>query len=100
MTGEKDHILLNLAKLRENLNKMMKPEILQKFADFLSATGNEDHSMLERYKWFCENSENGPDCKYAAMAKQFFLQDQADGAAKAIIWLYHNWAKSYETRSR
>lgn len=96
MPGQKDQVILNLAVFRENLHKMMKPEILQKFAEFLESTGSDNHSMLERYKWFCENSENGPDCRYAGMAKEFFLKDQADGAAKAIIWLYHNWAKSYE----
>ncbi len=92
----KDQAMLNLAVLRENLRRMMYPEVLKKFAEFLESTGNQDESMLQRYKWFVENSENGADCRYAAMAKDFFLKDQAEGAAQAIIWLYHNWAKSYE----
>ena len=91
-----DDILLNLALFRENLQKMMNPKVLEKFVEFLDATGHEDSSMLHRYKWFVENGENGADCRYARMAKDFFLQDHADGAAKAIIWLYHNWARGYE----
>jgi len=95
MSG-RDQVLLNLATLRENLRKLMNPSILKKFAEFLDATGEEDSSMLQRYKWFVEKSENGADCRYAVLAKEFFLNDQADGAAQAIIWLYHNWAKTYE----
>ena len=91
-----DKVLVNLAHLRENLVKLMNPEVLKKFADFLEATGNSDGSMLQRFKWFVENSENGADCKYAAMAKDFFLESQAEECAKAIIWLYKNWAKHYE----
>jgi hypothetical protein len=92
----KSEALLNLAQLRINLQKLMKPEILAKLAEFLEKTAYEDSSMLERYKWFVENGENGADCKYASMAREFFLKDQAENAAKAIIWLYHNWARNYE----
>ncbi len=99
MHNPADRVLLNLATLRENLKKMMNPEVLKEFANFLESTGNDDHSMIQRYKWFIENSENGADCRYAAMAKEFFLKDQADGCAQAIIALYHSWAKSYEKPS-
>ena len=91
-----DDTMLNLATLRENLRKMMNPEVLKQFADFLEATGTEDSSFLTRYKWFCERGENGADCRYAVMAKEFFLKDQAEGAASAINWLYHNWSKHYQ----
>lgn len=96
MPDVREQVLLNLAVLRENLRKMMNPKVLKHLANFLEATGEEDSSMLQRYKWFAENSENGADCRYAIMAKEFFLKEQAEGAADAIIWLYHNWAKSYE----
>ena len=95
-----DQSLLNLAVLRENLRRMMNPEVLGEFANFLAATGEEGSSMLQRYKWFTERSENGVDCRYAVLAKEFFLSDQADGAAKAIIWLYYNWARTYEQPKR
>jgi hypothetical protein len=88
--------MLNLATLRENLRKMMNPEILREFANFLEATGSDDNSLLTRYKWFCENGENGANCRYAVLAKEFFLKDHARGAAQAIIWLYENWAKFYK----
>ena len=91
-----DQTMLNLATLRENLRKMMNPKVLREFADFLESTGKNDQSFLNRYKWFIENGENGADCRYAVMAKEFFLKDQAAGAAKAINWLYHNWSKHYE----
>jgi len=96
----KSEVLLNLAVLRENLRRMMNPKVLTQFAAFLEATGEDDSSMLQRYKWFVENGENGRDCKYAILAREFFLKDQADGAAQAIIWLYHNWAKHHEKPTR
>ncbi len=91
-----DQTMLNLSVLRENLRQLMNPEVLKEFANFLEATGSDDNSFLSRYKWFCENSENGSDCRYATMAKEFFLRDEAAGAAQAINWLYHNWAKHYQ----
>lgn len=96
MTKQRDLTLLNLATFRENLNKMMKPEILHLFAKFLESTANNNNSMLTRFKWFVENSTDGLDCKYAGMAKEFFLKNQAESVAKAIIDLYHKWAKFYE----
>jgi hypothetical protein len=96
MPTVKDQVILNLATFRENLKKLMNPAVLKKFAEFIESTGQGDESMLQRYKWFAENSENGENCRYAVMAKEFFLKDQADSAAQAVIWLYHNWAKTYE----
>jgi hypothetical protein len=52
--------------------------------------------MLERFKVVTETSEYGGDCKYAQMAKEFFLKDQAEECALALCWLYRNWAKSYK----
>ena len=79
----------------ETLKILLQPEVLNKFADFIEITGN-DSSMIERYKWFAENSEEGSSCRYARMAKDFFLRDHAGAVAEAIVWLYHNWAKEYE----
>jgi len=98
MPQTRDQVLLNLATFRENLKKMMNPQVLEQFAKFLEATANEadNGSMLERYKWFCEKSEDGPDCRYAGMAKEFFLKNQAQQVADAIKYLYENWAKFYK----
>ena len=93
MTNQ-DTTMLNLASLRTNLQKLMKPEILSKLAELLEVLGKDQGSYLERYQFFV--SKNGTDCRYAMMAKEFFLQDNADGCAKAINWLYHNWSKTYE----
>jgi len=93
MTNQNE-TMLNLAALHENLKTMMKPEVLTKFTELLESIGSPDGSMLERFKFFLE--KNGSDCRYAAMAKEFFLKDHASGCAKAICWLYHNWAKNYE----
>lgn len=91
-----DRTMMNLATFRENLRRMMNPEVLKHFADFLEATGTEDNGLLTRYKWFVENGENGADCRYAVMAKEFFLKNEAENAAKAINWLYNNWSKFYK----
>lgn len=87
--------LIKLAELREKLQMLMQPEILRELANFLEATGG-DNSFIVRYKWFCENGEKGPDCRYAAMSKNLFLQNDAENVAKAINWLYENWSKHYE----
>jgi len=91
-----DRTMMNLAVLRENLQKMMEPQVLTKFADLLESMNNETNSgsLLNRYKYFVE--KNGTDCRYAMMAKEFFLNDNAESCAKAINWLYHNWSKNYE----
>ena len=87
--------LIKLAELRDSLKSFLRPEILKELANFLEATGG-DNSFIDRYKWFCENTTNGPDCRYAAMSKEFFLKDHAEQTAKAINWLYENFAKFYE----
>jgi hypothetical protein len=91
-----DDNLIRLSNLRKTLNSMMKPEILTAFTKFLEDTAWGDGSLIERYEWFCNNGEKGPDCRYAAMAKNFFLQEQADNVAETINFLYHNWSKFYE----
>jgi hypothetical protein len=88
-------VLLRIATLREDLKELLKPEVLNKLVDLVEDCGPEN-SMLERYKYFCEHAENGKDCRYAAMAKKFFLEDKADQVAKDIQWLYENWAKFYK----
>lgn len=90
-----DNNLLQLEVLRKNLREFLKPEILNKLADLLESLGK-DNDMLERYNWFCHNSENGPDCRYAIMAKNLFEQDQAKRVAESINRLYHCWSKKYE----
>ncbi len=86
-----DHLIV-LAKLKKSLQIFMNPKILNKFVDFLESTGG-DNSMLERYQWFAENGEDGKDCKYAKLSKEFFEKDHARAVAQNISWLYHNWAR-------
>lgn len=92
--------LIELSNLRKSLRQIIQPEILTELANFLEATGGTDNnpSLVEKYDWFCNHSENGPDCRYAAMAKNLFLADEATKTAKAINWLYHNWSKHYEEK--
>lgn len=94
----KNDILIKLSHLRKSLRQIIQPEILNELAEFLEATGGKDNnaSLVEKYDWFCNNSKNGPDCRYAAMAKNLFLENEASKVAKAINWLYHNWSKNYE----
>ena len=90
-----DKSLLTLAELRKSLKGLMQPEILTKLADFLDATGG-DVSMIERYDWFCHNSHDGVDCKYARMAKDKFEKNEAKQVAEIINWLYRHWSCKYE----
>ena len=90
--------LIELAQLRKSLRQLIQPEILAELVKFLEATGgnNTNPSLVEKYEWFCKNSENGPDCRYAAMAKNIFLANEAEATAKTINNLYHSWSKNYE----
>jgi hypothetical protein len=96
MTDE--DILLVLSNFKEDINRFTDPEVLKKFLDFREALGGERNSFVTQYKYWIE--KNGSDCRYAAMAKNFFLQEQAEKVAAAINWLYHNWSKFYETKKR
>ena len=87
-----DDVLLNLNTLRLALKSFMKPEVLGKFADLVDEMGG-DQGLVERYDFFSKNSENGSDCRYARMAKHYFLEERADNVAKLIVWLHNNWAK-------
>ena len=89
-----DRTMMNLADLRENLQHMLKPEVLDKLVDLLGEMNSDNGTLLNRYKYFVQ--KNGVDCRYATMAKEFFLNDHAADCAKAINLLYHNWSKNYE----
>jgi hypothetical protein len=89
-------VLLRLAEFRRNLYGMMRPRILKELEKFLRDTGGQEKGSLEKYEWFCHNSTEGGDCKFALIAKSMFENDSAAKAAESIIWLYHNWAKEYE----
>lgn len=94
MPKETDRTMLNLAALRTNLKVMMDPKILEKFAELLVALGDDSGDYLSRYEFFVR--KNGRECRYAQMAKEFFLNDYGQSCADAINWLYHNWSKYYE----
>jgi len=92
-----DHTsLMNLAILRQNLQKMMDPQVLKKLVELLEAMNSDNGSLLERYKYFVE--KNDKECRYAIMAKEFFERDNANSCAMAINWLYHNWSQEQEKR--
>lgn len=92
-----DWNLIELNKLREDLRKFLHPQVLNLLVDFLESCGK-DNSLLERYSWFCEHSTNGPDCRYAKIAKNIFENDEAKKVAEMVVKLYHGWAKQYEVK--
>ena len=91
-----DQTMLNLAALRDNLNKLLDPKVLQKLVELSEAFGDNESDYLERYRFFI--LKNGEDCRYAHMAKEFFINDHGKSCAEAINALYHNWAKFYEEK--
>jgi hypothetical protein len=96
MSKATDLTMLNLATLRKNLKAFMNPKVLSKLAEFLEVSDDPKGSMLERFEAITRTSEYGGDCKYAQMAKTFFLKNQAEDCARAINWLYDNWSKHYK----
>ena len=96
MADDTDNVMYKLAEFRDNLASLMDTQVLGKLAEFLTDTISEDVEALSKYKWMVENSVDGLDCKYAAVAKNFFLENCAENAAKTICWLYNNWAKMYD----
>jgi hypothetical protein len=91
-----DNNLVRLGKLQESLKSLMNPELLSKLADLLEAMGNDKNSFLKQFNFWLE--KKGKDCRYAEIAKQFFVEEQAEGIAKQIIKLYHDWARYYENK--
>ncbi|MHA2069417.1 MAG: hypothetical protein ACXABY_34075 [Candidatus Thorarchaeota archaeon] len=89
--------MLNLHALQQNLKQMMDPQVLQKLTELLEAcSSSASGTLLERYEYFRSHSEEGGDCKYARLAKEFFEKDEARGCADAINWLYENWSQNYK----
>ena len=76
----------------------MNPKVLSKLGDLLEELGGDRKSFVQQYKFWIK--KNGPDCRYASFAKQFFLDDHAENVAQSIIALYHMWAKYYEKKGR
>jgi len=96
MNDPRNDTLLKLASLRESLIRFIKPENFSKLVDLCESLGTDRNSFLKQFKFWSE--KNGEDCRYAAMAKQFFLEDQAKTVAKEINSLYHNFSKYYEEK--
>jgi len=94
MTDSRNDSLLRLAALRENLLYFVDPKVLSKIVDLVEAMGTDRNTFLKQFQFWIK--KNGPDCRYAAMAKTFFLEDQAEKIALEINWLYHNFGKHYE----
>ena len=94
MNDPRNDTLIKLASLKDSLTTLTKPQILKNLVDLAEALGTDRNSFVKQFKFWVE--KNGSDCRYAAMAKQFFLDDQAESVAKQINWLYHNWSKHYE----
>lgn len=97
MSG-RDTTLVELARLRESLRNLLHVQVLKNLTDLLEALGGDRDSFVSQYNHWVKT--NGPNCRYAAYAKEFFLRDQAESVAKAIIWLYHNFAKAYEEKEQ
>lgn len=93
-----DQSMLNLAVLRDNLNKLLDPEVLQKLVELSESLGTNESDYLERYRFFI--NKNGEECRYAHMAKEFFINDHGKSCAQAINNLYHNWSKFYEEEKK
>lgn len=90
---ETDRTLFKLAELKESLSALMDPKVLGMMASLLDSFGGKGKTSIEQYKFWIE--KNGSNCRYAAIAKEFFLNDNASNVAKDIISLYDNWAKYY-----
>lgn len=86
-------MLHEIAKFEENLRSLMDPNVLSKLADLLKAFGPNKSPAMQYDFWI---KRNGPNCRYAAMAKGMFEQNCAENVAKEIIKLYHCWAKHFE----
>jgi hypothetical protein len=91
---ENNKNLEQLAKLKEDLSILMDPNVLRKLASLLEAFGDKNKTFIDQYKFWV--NKNGENCRYAALAKEFFLRNNSKNVAKAIICLYDNWAKYYK----
>ena len=68
-----DENLIRLSRLVKQLRDLMRPEVLSNLAKFIESVGDSETTLVEKYDWFCHNSENGSDCRYAKMSRNLFL---------------------------
>jgi len=92
----RNYTLLKIASLRDTLLPFVQPGVLKRIVSLAETLGTDRNSFITQFKFWIE--KNGEDCRYAGMAKTFFLEDQAKHVAKEINWLYHNWARFYEEK--
>jgi len=95
--SQRDKTMVGLALLRESLRNILHVQVLKNLTNLLDALGGDRDSFVSQYNHW--SKRNGPDCRYASYAKEFFLRDQAESVAKSIIWLYKNFAKEYEDKA-
>jgi hypothetical protein len=88
---EENDMMLVLERLRSSLDDFFKPETLDGFLKLREALGG-DSGLVARYKWFSENSELGSNCRYAKMAKHYFLEENGENVIMLIKYLYDNFA--------
>ena len=89
-----NEILLRLSQFKKSLKSLMDPKILEKLVSLLEAFGDKSTTSVEQFEFWIQ--KNGDDCRYATIAKEIFLNDNASNVAKEIIYLYENWAKYYK----
>lgn len=85
-----DDPLLALHELKKELLAFMQPEVLKKAAEMLELLG--DGGNVDKYEYFLNHSELRGDCRYAQLAKEFFLKEDGETAKELVGWLYKNWA--------
>lgn len=83
-------MLLVLSRLRGSLDALLKPEVLEGLVELKEVLGG-DNDLLARYDWFSNNSEFGKDCRYAKMARHYFLEENGDNVIRLIKHLYDNF---------
>ena len=93
-SSPRDKNIIDLAYLRDNLLGLMNPDILKQLANLLEALGSNNSAFVHQFRTWVER--NGSDCRYANMARKFFLENQSENVAMAICELYNHWAKFYD----
>ena len=88
---KEDDALIVLNRLRTVLEELLVPEVLNKMVELQEELGDKD-GLLNRYDYLSEHAENKKDCRYARMAKHYFLEEHGDNVISLIKWLNDNWA--------
>jgi len=82
--------MVELEELRLFLSWFLKKDLLEELVSLQELL---NHSVINRYKDICDNSEHKGNCGFAAKAKELFEKIQERPITEKIEYIYKNFVR-------